>query len=197
MVESRKSSVVATAAIEKGGGDSSSSSDPQRLLSSIPKMVSGENDKSGSIAVSTLGGGEASSSNLVRTRNNTEELPFAVDDDENDKASPSKSGDRTNSKSLWGSTKADVLEGTLTGGGIGGGGEMAETLAASSLAHRCATDGKIRLKMFESTRTIESATGETVTGSGGHNNLAASTGGPSIQDQLSEFRQFGASFLAE
>ena len=186
----------------------------ERLLSSIPRMVTNEQDRSDSIAVSTLGGGGSStnnnqfvsgaaqtslheSGNITRGRTNTEELPFAVDDDDNNpllngaaSSSPFKSSVGT-SRSLWGSTKADVLEGTLGGGGGG----MAETLAASSLAHRCATDGKIRLKMFDCGDSSGSGGG----GGGGRGdglNLAAtsaSNGPPSIKDQLSEFKSFGAS----
>jgi len=43
---------------------------------------------------------------------------------------------------LWGSTKADML-GDDGPGGITLG--VAETMAVSSLAHRCATDSKVRL----------------------------------------------------
>mmetsp|Transcript_8117 Transcript_8117/g.14679 ORF Transcript_8117/g.14679 Transcript_8117/m.14679 type:complete len:1209 (+) Transcript_8117:518-4144(+) len=151
---------------------------------------------------------------VVPEQTEAEELPFEVDDDNllvrsggaalsSSNNSPSKSGG--GSRSLWGSTKADnVLDGTL-GGDVA---EIASSLAVSSLHHRCAADGKVRLKMFESsTRMVESA-GVGVGGSGeGDLNLTTMTtanngggGDPrsdfaSIKDQLSDFRSFGASLM--
>lgn len=153
-----------------------------------------------------------------------EDLPFAADDDDAPLASKlAAAGSSTAttspilppkslvaSRSLWGST----LDGTIGGGGVGGMAEIATSLAVSSLHHRSATDGKIRLKMFEG--SID-AFGSPVTGGGaaagkgshGSSSLARSSaagvnvygdGDPSpdiasIQDQLSDFRSFGASLM--
>jgi hypothetical protein len=101
--------------------------------------------------------------------------------------------------------------------------EIATSLAVSSLHHRCATDGKIRLKMFEgsyATRTAKAMYGSSMAGGGvaaGKNdhgsismrrlsaaetNEHADRGGDgpssdftSMQDQLSDFRSFGASLM--
>jgi len=195
--------------------------------SSIPRMVLNQcgegNDNVSSIAVSTLGGGSSNNpiqppdstmtipdthysthrnASLPEQKEETDELPFAVDEDDNtplvSSASPSKSG----SRSLWCSAKADAPE---------GGGDMAEissSLAVSSLHHRCATDGKIRLKMFESTRTVESQSGldlvvenAKTNENGGGSNVGDDGAGntvsdyTSIKDQLSDFRSFGASLM--
>jgi len=196
----------------KEGDTNTSSSDSgggEKLLSSVPRVV---NDKSDSTGVSTLGGGEdtGSSTNPTgsatglqtnssgnRNRTNTdsgEQLPFAVDDDDDAKPtsegkssdSPLKaSGIRAN-RELWGSTKADML-GDDGPGGITLG--VAETMAVSSLAHRCATDSKVRLRMFESSPAV-----------GGNeqlSNTATSVSRPSIKDQLSDFRSFGASLMMD
>ena len=124
-------------------------------------------------------------------------LPFAADDDDamlavapTSSSSPTKSlVGATTSRSLWGSTKADVMDGTM-GGGMA---EIATSLAVSSLHHRCATDGKIRLKMFEGAKsTIVEAVPNT-------NNVDSirdpSLDFASIQDKLSDFRSFGASLM--
>ena len=95
------------------------------------------------------------------------------------------SGIRAN-RELWGSTKADML-GDDGPGGITLG--VAETMAVSSLAHRCATDAKVRLRMFESSPAV-----------GGNeqlSNTATSVSRPSIKDQLSDFRSFGASLMMD
>jgi hypothetical protein len=82
---------------------------------------------------------------------------------------------------------------------------MANTLAVSSLAHRCNTDGKIRLKMFDVKKNSIALMNKSVAGAVGgggfnseKNNNAAfnSTSDPqlsSIEDQLSDFRSFGIS----
>ena len=167
-VTQRKRRTTETAAVKEGGAnqgndedviESNSRQENEVFLSSIPQMVSNDNERSGSIAVSTLGGGGSSSTNnnpfdayanssahrsgtpalpIQASTTETDELPFAVDDDNLpplvNSASPSKSG----SRSLWGSTKADVLDGTIGGTGGGAGGTMAEitsSLAVSSLHH--------------------------------------------------------------
>jgi len=196
----------------KEGDANTSSSDSgggEKLLSSVPRVV---NDKSDSTGVSTLGGGEdtGSSTNPTgsatglqtnssdnRNRTNTdsgEQLPFAVDDDDDAKPtsegkssdSPLKaSGIRAN-RELWGSTKADML-GDDGPGGITLG--VAETMAVSSLAHRCAADSKVRLRMFESSPAV-----------GGNeqlSNTATSVSRPSIKEQLSDFRSFRASLMMD
>ena len=211
------------------------------LSSSIPRGVSYDNRGNNSIAMSTLGGGSSNNPLMMRGstshsgggsnsternasnnstsssghgghRTETEELPFAVDEDSNDPLvavsssnSPSKSG----SRSLWGSTKADTLEATLggtsTAGGGGGIAEITSSLAVSSLAHRCATDGKIRLKMFESTRTVESSAAVPVgiAEDGEHDLTPANAPDDptsdfaSIREQLSDFRSFGASLMVD
>jgi len=211
-----------------GGGSSSNNplmpSDTTELSSVAVAVVAG-----GSHHAGNNGNNARTESSAVVTQTETEELPFAVDDDdENDNplvsgataasSSPSKSG----SPSLWGSTtnKADnaLLDETLSGSHVGGGGGMADiacSLAVSSLHHRCATDGKIRLKMFESTRTVESAIVATGASGGdvGNFDMAtnASNGGndngnggdgddltsdfASIKNQLLDFRSFGASLM--
>lgn len=193
----------------KGDRSSSGSGCGEKLLSSIPRVV---NDKSDSTGVSTLGGGEAGSSDNPssstatglqtnssdnRDRTNTdsgEQLPFAVDDDDANPTSDGKSsgspleasGIRGANRELWGSTKADML-GDDGPGGITLG--VAETMAVSSLAHRCATDSKVRLRMFESSPAV-----------GGNeqlSNTTTSVSRPSIKDQLSDFRSFGASLMMD
>jgi hypothetical protein len=163
----------------------------------------------------------------------SENLPFAADDDDaplSRKVAAAGTSMVTTSpilppksliasRSLWGST----LDGTSGGVGVGGMAEIATSLAVSSLHHRCATDGNIRLKMFEggsnSSRAGE-VFGSAVAGGGaaagksshGTSSLARSSssgvtkyadggGDPSpdfasIQDQLSNFRSFGASLMA-
>jgi len=164
------------------------------------------------------------SSSVMQTE--SEDLPFAADDDDAPLASKlAAAGSSTAttspilppkslvaSRSLWGST----LDGTIGGGGVGGMAEIATSLAVSSLHHRCATDGKIRLKMFEGSIDAAGVMFESpVTGGGaaagkgshGSSSLARSSaaglygdGDPSpdiasIQDQLSDFRSFGASLM--
>lgn len=221
----RRGGTKAPAGGEEGGASNqnilgSCGDDDGALPSSIPEM--------GSIGVSTLGGGssnnaEGSNSTATGQRGSTdssdrkddpveaarpaEELPFAVDDDvptpalgAASPAGPTKDGSRS---SPWGSTRADVLGGTIGDGGDGGGGipEIASTLAVSSLHHRCAADGKVRLKMFDSVRTVESSGEE---GRGGDPSPATRTASTknsgdfdAIQDQLSEFRSFRASLMVD
>ena len=151
----------------------------------------------------------------------TEDLPFAVDDDApfervgdgvasvvpSSSSGPSKiAGSRT----LWGSTKADIFDGSLGGDADCGRDDIAEiasSLAVSSLHHRCAADNKIGLKMFESLQTTERA-GFDADGSK-ILNLAKTTNGdstgdgidprtldfPSIKDQLSDFKSFKTSLM--
>ena len=197
------------------------------LLSSIPRTVSGKES-----AVSTLGGGSAniaggyystgpyakdspcSHLNIIEGRNQSidevEELPFAFNVD-----APLASGTESLSPSsgvsrnLWGSTKADdVFAGTMMGTTSGGGvAELTSAMAVSSLHHRCATDVKIRLKMFDDNSTRGSAAATSTTVGDVARFLAPTTSSvtadsstnfaDNFADQLSDFRSFGASLMAE
>ena len=216
----------------------SSSSSLERNNSSIGAIstLCGEGSSINPTMPSGCDGDDINKSDAVACRSSSvmqtelEDLPFAADDDDAPLASKlAAAGSSTAttspilppkslvaSRSLWGST----LDGTIGGGGVGGMAEIASSLAVSSLHHRCATDGKIRLKMFEG--SIDAARpgvmfGSPVTGgvaaagkgSHGSSSLARSSaagvnvygdGDPSpdiasIQDQLSNFRSFGASLM--
>ncbi|KAL9185609.1 hypothetical protein ACHAXT_003386 [Thalassiosira profunda] len=197
------------------------------LSSAIPWMVE---RGSGSIGVSTLGGGSSGlpmmppmssglssgrGSALRGSQREAQELPFAVDDEGQLAigASSSRSPSKSTSRSLWGSTKADVLSATLSGAGGGGGGvaDLKSTLAVSSLHHRCATDGKIRLRMFDDAKRADD--GPAVGAGGGGDGLdepktdsvanrdssddPQSSEFASFREQLSDFRSFGESLMVE
>jgi len=80
----------------------------------------------------------------------------------------------TSSQSLlWGGT----IEGTISGPSS----DMANTLAVSSLAHRCATDGKIRLKMFDKNNSVMTKDGGGATATTAmETSVATTTGGDVI-----------------
>jgi len=213
MVSNERNDSIAVSTLGGGGGSSNSNNQLMPPLGELSSsaMAGGSNP---TIDSNANGNNSAHDNHRTAAAQQTEELPFAVDDINPlvseacaSSSIPSKSSSRS---LLWGSTKADVLEGTI--GGIGGGGdgdggggiaEITSTLAVSSLHHRCAADGKVRLKMFESMRTVESAR----TGSGGEQDSTTSVnssggggGDPtldfdSIKGQLSEFRSFGASLM--
>ena len=216
----------------------SSSSNDERYNSSIGAVstLCGEGSCSNPTMPIGCGGDDNNKNDAVACRSSSvlqtesEDLPFAADDDDAPLASKlAAAGSSTAttspilppkslvaSRSLWGST----LDGTIGGVGVGGMAEIATSLAVSSLHHRCATDGKIRLKMFEGSVNAAHAGmmfGSTVNGgvvaagkgSHGLSSLARSSaagvnaygdGDPSpdiasIQDQLSDFRSFGASLM--
>ena len=89
--------------------------------------------------------------------------------------------------------------------------EIATSLAVSSLHHRCAADGKIRLRMFEGgvhqnansavfggVRATESTDYDPHSAMPKQKTSSdndASFNFASIQDQLSDFRSFGASLM--
>ena len=201
-----KSPFLSTAAARKAMSESKLLANATSS-SSIPRVVDDNND----VVVSALGsgGGEGGSSSnnpsmmIPPSKEEAEELPFAVDDDGHDNnnpiekngegasSSPSKSGaaQHNSSRSLWGSTKADMLDGTLGGGRDGGMAEITSSLAVSSLHHRCSADGAVGLKMFES-RLASSPKLADVVGT-----EQPSANFPSIKDQLSDFHSFGASLM--
>jgi len=212
MVSNERNDSIAVSTLGGGGGSSNSNNQLMPPLGELSSsaMAGGSNS---TIDPNANDNNSAHDNHRISAAQQTEELPFAVDDINPlvseacaSSSIPSKSSTRS---LLWGSTKADVLEGTIggIGGGDGDGGggiaEITSTLAVSSLHHRCAADGKFRLKMFESMRTVESAR----TGSGGEQDSTTSVnsgggvgGDPtldfdSIKGQLSEFRSFGASLM--
>jgi hypothetical protein len=177
------------------------------FLKSIPRMVPSSSSSMEERCNNTIN----NSSNIITStsalqQTESEELQFAVDISTSttttattvtsQRSSLPKSLVATTSQSLWGGT----IEGTISGPS-----DMANTLAVSSLAHRCNTDGKIRLKMFDVKKNSIAHMNKSVAGAvvgGGvsseHNNNAAfnSTSDPqlsSIEDQLSDFRSFGIS----
>eukprot|EP00581_Thalassiosira_minuscula_P009640 CAMPEP_0183708664 /NCGR_PEP_ID=MMETSP0737-20130205/4890_1 /TAXON_ID=385413 /ORGANISM="Thalassiosira miniscula, Strain CCMP1093" /LENGTH=1325 /DNA_ID=CAMNT_0025936561 /DNA_START=489 /DNA_END=4466 /DNA_ORIENTATION=+ len=169
----------------------------------------------------------------------TDELPFAVDDDPSRNAtldcapalstssnnSPTKSntgiasGGGGGGRTLLGSSvrannEATLLERTIGNAINGDLAEITSSLAVSSLHHRCATDGKVRLKMFENNgnqqqavverdvRVESSGEGKGLDLAGTANINGADDGSndpspdfASIRDQLSDFRSFGASLI--
>lgn len=188
--------------------------DPPSIPMIPPSAGSGAVDASGECTSSNgphVSGGCTNNDNNSACRKSflpqaeSDHLPFAADDDDallavapTLSSSPAKSSVGGNtSRSLWGSTKADMLDGTLGGGGMA---EIATSLAVSSLHHRCATDGKIRLKMFEGAKStiVEGDRGYGLKATPSTNDDAC--GDPSfdfaaIQDRLSDFRSFGASLM--
>ncbi|KAL3783595.1 hypothetical protein HJC23_002099 [Cyclotella cryptica] len=192
----------------------------EMLTSSIPRMISADSrQRTNSIGGYTLGAAGSSSNPLLpplgslasisggyyntgplsSTRSSggqhshhpidAEEMPFAVDDDFPSMGGASNPFSGKSSKSLWGSAQGDILfNGTSTMNGVS---EVTSSLAASSLHQRCATDGKPRLKLFESTQQSMKFTSRNSNGdeSPSHNDYAT------IKDQLSDFRSFGASLM--
>lgn len=183
----------------------------EMFTSSIPRMISADaklrtssigGGSSSNPLITSFGGGYSSAGGYYSTgpgasgrasgshtlQIDAEEMPFAVDDD-----FPSLSGTTSpfsgkGSRSLWGSTKADLLDGAS----LGGVAEITSSLAVSSLHHRCANEGR-RLKLFESTQTLAS-----IRDSGnaeGDDNGNADDDFATFNDQLSDFRSFGASLM--
>lgn len=191
----------------------SSSMGDERNNSSFGAMSTLCGEGSCSNPTMTDGGGDVSNdrNNAVTRRpssvmqTESEDLPFAADDDDAPLASraggtgtlstattslgPLPPRSLIASRSLWGST----LDGTI-GAGVGAGGmaEIATSLAVSSLHHRCATDGKIRLKMFEGSESSLAAGTNAADDGGG---CDPSSEYASIRDRLSDFRSFGASLV--
>ncbi|KAL7478140.1 hypothetical protein ACHAW6_003924 [Cyclotella cf. meneghiniana] len=188
----------------------------EMLTSSIPRMISADSRQ----RTSSIGGytpGTGSSSNpillpfgslasisgwyyntgpLSSTRSSggqhshhidADEMPFAVDDDFPSIGGASSPFTGRGSKSLWGSTKTDILDGTSTMNGLS---EATSSLAVSSLHQRCATEGKPRLKLFESSQSIKlSSRNSDATENPSKNDYAT------IKEQLSDFCSFGASLM--
>jgi hypothetical protein len=173
------------------------------FLKSIPRMVPSSSSSMEERCNNTINNSSniiASSSALQQTE--SEELQFAVDISTSSttatvtRSSLPKSLVATTSQSLWGGT----IEGTISGPS-----DMANTLAVSSLAHRCNTDGKIRLKMFDVKKNSIPPMNKSVAGAVGGGGVSSeqsndaafnSTSDPqlsSIEDQLSDFRSFGIS----
>jgi hypothetical protein len=206
------------------------------FLKSIPRMVPSSSSSMEERCCNTIDNNNNNNNNCTIAsqtiqQTESEELQFAVDipnptssttttttkSPKQQHSLPKSSvDDATTSQSLlWGGT----IEGTISGPSS----DMANTLAVSSLAHRCATDGKIRLRMFDKNNvatkdgggatntametSVTTTTGGDVIGGGGgvnggnnnNNNAyhpAHRTHDPqlsSIEDQLSDFRSFGIS----
>ena len=161
---------------EDGGSLLSSSHHPMMLgihqhqdemtvfLKSIPRMVPSSSSSTEERCCNTTTNNNNNNCTIASQtiqQTESEELQFAVDipnptsstttttttatkSPKRLRSLPKSSVDDTTTTSqslLWGGT----IEGTISGPS----GDMANTLAASSLAHRCAADGKIRLKMFD------------------------------------------------
>lgn len=108
-----------------------------------------------------------------------EEMPFAVDDDFPLMSSALSPFGKSSSRSMWANISSGK-EGEAAFEGSSVNNMMSSSLAVSALHQRCTIEGKHRLKLFESTTSA----------SGAINNDYAT-----VKDQLSDFRNFGASLM--
>jgi hypothetical protein len=189
----------------------------EMLTSSIPRMISADpRARTGSIGglthcggsssnplLSTFGslaaisGGYYSTGPMVQSarsgngghhfHHDADEMPFAIDNDFPSIGSASNPFTAKSSRSLWSSAKAEALDVAATMNGLS---EVTSSLAVSALHQRCATEGKPRLKLFESTQSIKLTSRDTDVGECQSNDDYAT-----IKDQLSDFRSFGASLM--
>jgi hypothetical protein len=141
------------------------------FLKSIPRMVPSSSSSMEERCCNTINNNNNNNCTIASQtiqQTESEELQFTVDipnptsstttttttkSPKQQRSLPKSSvDDTTTSQSLlWGGT----IEGTISGPSS----DMANTLAVSSLAHRCATDGKIRLKMFDKNNNVATKNG--------------------------------------
>jgi hypothetical protein len=169
--------------------------DEMRTSSSIPRMISADSrGRSSGMGFGnlTISGGfystgpystKSSGQNHSQYNVDVDEMPFAVDDDF--PLIGSSSNPFGKSSRLVGASggRGDALDGMSE--------VTSSSLAVSSLHQRCATEGKPRLKMFESSQSIRLTSKSSNVGSAAPSKNDFAT----IKEQLSDFRSFGASLM--